>query len=230
MNPALWIWFWSGLFVITHLAISSTLLRPRLLAALGAQPYRGIYSLIALGTLLPMIVTFSLHEHSGPLLWYLRDNRPLRTLALLLMLFAFIFLVGSFVNPPPSAMGGGSPSARPHRILKLTRHPSFVAFSLFGFAHLLMNGWLGDVGFFGSFAVLGVLGGLHQDSRKVRELGASYVELMRATSFFPGAAIISGRQEFRASDIPWLAIGLGAALTVLIALLHPMLFGGRPLA
>ncbi|HEY2663604.1 MAG TPA: NnrU family protein, partial [Candidatus Binataceae bacterium] len=170
----------------------------------------------------------SLHKHSGPLLYYLRDNRAIRAVALLLMLFALIFLVGSFVNPAPSGMGGTAID-RPHRILKITRHPSFVAFTLFGFAHLLMNGWLGDLGFFGSFSALGILGGLHQDSRKVGELGARYVGLKQATSFFPGAAIISGRQEFRAGDIPWLAIGLGAALTAVIALLHPMLFGGAPL-
>jgi len=28
-------------------------------------------------------------------------------------------------------------------VLKLTRHPSFVAISLFGFALILMNGWAG---------------------------------------------------------------------------------------
>jgi uncharacterized membrane protein len=227
MNTAGWIWFWGALFVISHLVISSKPIRPRLVGAVGAQAYRGIYSLVAFATLLPLIFVFSYHKHSGPMLWYLRDNDTMRGLALLLMLFALIFFAGSLVNPAPSGIGAAI--GQPHRILKITRHPSFVAFILFGFAHLLMNGWLGDIGFFGTFCALGIVGGLHQDSRKLGELGAGYAELKRTTSFFPGAAIISGRQRFGAEDVPWLAIGLGVALFAITLALHPTLFGGHPL-
>jgi len=62
-------------------------------------------------------------------------------------------VVGSFINPNPGGMaaaGGGG--TEPRGILKITRHPSFVAFSLFGIAHILMNGWAGDVIFFGAFS------------------------------------------------------------------------------
>jgi uncharacterized membrane protein len=44
-------------------------------------------------------------------------------------------------------------------IQKVTRHPSFIAFAIFGFAHMLMNGWAGDILFFGSFPALSILGG-----------------------------------------------------------------------
>jgi uncharacterized membrane protein len=211
MNTAGWIWFWGALFVISHLVISSKLVRPKLVGAAGAQAYLGIYSLVAFATLVPLIFAFSYHKHSGPMLWYLRNHDTMRGLSMLLMLFAFIFFAGSLVNPAPSGIRGAA-IGQPHRILKITRHPSFVAFILFGFAHLLMNGWLGDIGFFGTFSALGIVGGLHQDSRKLGELGAGYSELKRASSFFPGAAIISGRQRFGADDVPWLAIGLGVAL------------------
>jgi|SRR5271166_436243 len=228
MNTAGWIWFWGVLFVISHLGISSKRVRPRLIRAVGAQAYRGIYSLVAFATLVPLIFAFSYHKHSGPMLWYLRDNDTMRALAMLLMLFAFMFFAGSLVNPAPSGMGGAV-IGEPHRILKITRHPLFVAFILFGFAHLLMNGWLGDIGFFGTFSALGLVGGWHQDSRKLGELGAAYAELERTSSFFPGGAIISGRQKFAADDVPWLALGLGVALTAIILWLHPTLFGGHPL-
>ena len=124
----------------------------------------------------------------------------------------------------------GAPSGSGARgILKITRHPSFVAFALFGFAHMLMNGFVGDLLFFAVFPALGIFGGMHQDQRKLQEFGDRYRRLMDETSFFPGAALWQGRQRWKASDMPWTAIGIGAAATVLIVFLHPMLFGGRPL-
>ena len=89
------------------------------------------------------------------------------------MFAAFILLAASLISPSPGAIGGSaSGNAGGIRgMLKLTRHPGFVAFSVFGFAHMLMNGWVGDVIFFGTFPALGIIGGLHQDNRKLRELG-----------------------------------------------------------
>ena len=74
-----------------------------------------------------------------------------------------------------------------------------------------------------------ILGGLHQQRRKMADLGDPYRRFVERTSFFPGAALWDGRQRWTAADTPWLALGIGAVLTVLIVMLHPMLFGGRPL-
>ena len=229
MDATVWIALWAILFLGTHLVISWAGVRDRLTSSLGEQPYRGIYSLVAFATLGPLIYVFAHHKHSGPLLWYLRDDAPIRWLAWLLMLAALIFLVGSFINPNPGQVGARSKSAEPHGILKITRHPSFVAFSLFGIAHMLMNGWAGDVIFFATFPALGIIGGMHQDQRKIRELGATYRELLSKTSFMPFAALISGRVRWTRADMPWAAIGAGAALTIMIVLLHPTIFGGNPL-
>jgi uncharacterized membrane protein len=92
-----------------------------------------------------------------------------------------------------------------------------------------MNGWAGDVLFFGSFPALGILGGLHQDSRKLHELGETYRRFVAETSFLPGAALFDGRQRWRRGDVPWLAIGIGIAATVVLVMLHPTIFGGAPL-
>ena len=94
---------------------------------------------------------------------------------------------------------------------------------------MLMNGWLGDVFFFGSFPALGILGGFHQDHRKLTELGEGYRRFVAETWFCPGAALLSGRQQWSRADTPWLAIGMGAAATILIVIAHPFLFGGSPL-
>jgi uncharacterized membrane protein len=230
MDATVWIGIWAFSFLASHLIISSSVVRARLISAVGDQPYRGIYSLVAAATLGPLIYEFARNKHAGPMLWYLRAVAPIRWLAWILMLTALILFVGSFINPNPGGMaaaGGGG--TEPRGILKITRHPSFVAFSLFGIAHILMNGWAGDVIFFGLFPALGIIGGMHQDQRKIRELGERYRAFIAKTSFMPFAALVSGRVQWTSADTPWAAIGAGAVLTVAIVALHPMLFGGNPL-
>jgi uncharacterized membrane protein len=229
MDATAWIALWAFSFFASHLIISSSAVRARLIDAIGEQPYRGIYSLVAAATLGPLIYEFARNKHAGPLLWYLRAVAPIRWLAWILMLAALILFVGSFINPNPGGLGAPANRTEPRGILKITRHPSFVAFSLFGLAHILMNGWAGDVIFFGMFPALGILGGMHQDARKIRELGESYREFLAKTSFVPFAALVRGRTRWTSNDMPWAAIGAGAVLTIAIVALHPTIFGGNPL-
>jgi uncharacterized membrane protein len=228
MNPVSAIGALAILFAGTHLFISSAFVRPRLVQRLGEQPFRGVYSLAAFATLIPLTIVFARHKHAGALLWYLRDAAPLRWLAWLMMLTALIFFVAGLVNPSPATIGASA--ERPVAgILKVTRHPSFIAFALFGIAHLLMNGWAGDVLFFGSFPALGIAGGIHQDRRKLHEIGEPYRRFVAETSFFPGVALFDGRQRWSGADMPWTAIAIGAAATIIIIILHPIIFGGSPL-
>jgi uncharacterized membrane protein len=230
MDPVESILLWAALFIGSHVVISSSAVRPRLIAAIGEQPYRGLYSIVSFATLIPLIIVFAHHKHAGPMLWYLRAVAPLRWLVWLAMLAAFVLLVSGLVTPSPAAIGAPAGSvAAPHGLLKVTRHPSFVAFALFGFAHMLMNGWVGDLIFFGTFPALGIIGGKHQDGRKLQDLGESYRMFMAETSFFPGIALVSGRQRWTAADVPWVGIIAGVALTVVTVIVHPWLFGGQPL-
>jgi uncharacterized membrane protein len=230
MYPVAWIGLWAILFVGTHLIISSSAIRPGLIARVGEQPYRGIYSFIGFATLIPLIVVFAGHKHSGPMLWYARADGPMRWLTWALMLLAFIMLVSGLVTPSPASIGAparGAPT--PRGLLKVSRHPSFVAFALFGFAHMLMNGWLGDLIFFGTFPLLGIVGGKAQDARKLREIGDGYRKFMDETSFFPGLALMSGRLKWASADMPWAGILVGIALAIVTIVVHPWLFGGQPL-
>lgn len=229
MDPTAWIALWAVLFVGTHVVISSNAIRPRLVAAVGEQPYRGIYSLVSFATFVPLVIEFARHKHAGAMLWDLRGVGPVRWVSWLLMLLAFIFFAAGLMNQSPAGMGGAGREVTPSGVLKLTRHPGFVAFSMFGFAHMLMNGFIGDLAFFATFPALSIFGGIHQDHRKEQELGESYRKLEAQTSFFPGAAVAAGRQHFGASDIPWIGIMIGMFVTAVILMLHPMIFGGNPL-
>src|ERR1019366_3485567 len=193
MGATVWIALWAVLFLARHLIISSSAVRFRLISAVGEQPYRGIYSLIAFATLGPLIYEFARNKHAGPLLWALRAVPPIRGLAWLLMLTALILFAGSFIAPTPGGIGAPEGGSQPRGPLKITRHPGLVGFSLFGIAHMLMNGRAGDVIFFGLFPALSIIGGMHQDRRKIRELGDRYRQFLAKTSFVPFAALIGGR-------------------------------------
>jgi uncharacterized membrane protein len=228
MDPVAEIALWTGLFVGMHFLLSSRPVRTRLVGLVGAQPFRGIYSLVAIGMFIPMVVVFGHNKHAGAMLWNLRGEPAVRGLTWLLMFLAVILLVAGLINPNPAAIGAPSRN-RPTSILKITRHPSFVAFVCFGLGHLLMNGWAGDVIFFGGFVVLGIVGGIHQDRRKLQEIGAPYREFLAATSFFPGGALISRRVQWSRGDMPWTAAGVGIAAAIALVVFHPLMFGGSPL-
>jgi uncharacterized membrane protein len=228
MDPVAEIALWTSLFVGMHFLLSSGPVRASLVGLIGVQPFRGIYSLVALGTFIPMVLAFAHNKHAGATLWNLRGEPAARGLTWLLMLAAVILLAAGLINPNPAAMGAPSRN-RPTGILKITRHPSFVAFVCFGLGHMLMNGWAGDIIFFGGFVMLGIVGGIHQDRRKLREIGTPYREFLTATSFVPGGALIGRRVEWSRGDMPWTAVGVGIVAAIVLVTLHPVMFGGSPL-
>jgi uncharacterized membrane protein len=120
-------------------------------------------------------------------------------------------------------MIGGSLEAR--GIIRVTRHPMNMAFALFGIAHMVANGALGDVFFFGQFAVLGLLGPFHMDARLAREKGEEYREFLRTTSVIPFVAIARGRNRFEAGEIALPMFVIGVAAFVALVVFHGKLMG-----
>lgn len=217
--------FWVA-FAGSHVVLSSAGVRPALVRRVGALGFLGLYSLVALATFLPLVQVFAAHKHAGPLLWTTLGPPVLaRGLNHVLMAAAFCLLVGSLLpgSTPPSAMQARGPVVA-RGLTRITRHPMLVAFALFGLAHLLVNGNLGDLVFFGGFPLFAWIGARHQDARKARDL-PGYGELVASTSLVPFAAIVGGRQRLVMAELPVAALLLGLALTVVIRLLHPRLFG-----
>lgn len=213
-------------FAGTHVWMSSAGPRARLVDRLGAVGFQGTYSMVALATFGPLLWIFWTHKHAGPLLWSTIGPPEMARIAnYVLMAAALALLVCSLVpsGAAPSAMQARGPvTAR--GLTRVTRHPMLAAFGIFGIAHLLVNGNLGDIVFFAGFPLFAWIGGRHQDSRKVREV-PGYEQLVATTSIAPFGAILRGRQRLVVRELPFGALGAGLAGTVLLRTYHHLLFG-----
>ena len=216
---------WWLLFGGAHTIMSAPSWRPKLAASLGERGFLGLYSLIAIATIVPMCMYYGAHKHAGPQLWVtLFPYLISRDLNILLMLLAFALFVSGFVARPPSSMlASGEPQA--YGVMRITRHPTFASFWLFGLSHCLMNGALSDLVFFGGFVVYSWLGARHQDERKAADL-PGYAEFRASTSFVPFGAIISRQQSLPTGELRWGMIILSLVVFYLVRAYHPGMFGG----
>jgi len=212
----------SALFVLTHLAMSHGAIRATLVAKLGAGPFLGLYSLVSFLTLGPASVLWWQNRHLGPVLWQFNPWVE-RGIALVLMLVAIEFLFLMLADPSPASMLPGS--KEPRGILRVTRHPMNMSLALFGLAHLLANGTVGDVAFFGSFFVLGVVGPFQMDARLKKKRGEGFAEFCRQTSVIPFVAILRGRTKFRADEISFPLFLIGVVVYVALVIFHGRFFG-----
>src|SRR5919204_3327951 len=135
-------------FLLTHL-VTSTPLRPKLVAALGEWPYRGAYSGVAFITLAWMIWAYA--GAPRDILW-----PGLRHVPLVVMPIAFILVAtGYFRNPTMVGADGLLKSEDPARgMIRITRHPIMWGIMLWAAAHILARGDVKSLIFFGGFLVL----------------------------------------------------------------------------
>ena len=104
-------------FLATHF-VTSTPLRPVLVNAIGEWPYRGVYSLVALVTLVWMIWAYAAAPRD--VLWV-----GSRTIPYLLMPLAFVLIAcGYWRNPTMVGADKLLKSEEPARgMIRITRHP-----------------------------------------------------------------------------------------------------------
>ena len=210
---------WVG-FAASHIVLSSTAVRPRLVATLGEQGYAGVFSLVSLGFFVPLAWTyFGGAKHTGPLLWALPIGELGRWLLYIGNGVAFVLLAAGLVTPSAASMG--QEAAEPRGAHFITRYPLVMGIGLWGLLHLPVNGYASDVAFFAGFPLFAVLGCWHQDQRK-RATQDGYRAWCDQTPFLP----FSGRQLLRGlREISPIALVVGLALTVGLRWFHSPLFG-----
>jgi uncharacterized membrane protein len=223
MDPLALLALATATFLATHF-VSSTPLRPALIARLGEWPYRGLYSTVAFAALAWMIWAYADAPRES-LLW-----APLRLAPLAAMPLAFVLLAcGYWRNPTMVGADRLLASDDPARgMIRITRHPIMWAIILWSAAHILARGDVKSLLFFGGFLALAVFGSISLDRRKARTAGADWKRFAAATSHVPFVAVAQGRNRIAWGEIGWLRPLAGLLLFAAFFLLHPWLFGARP--
>lgn len=124
---------------IHSISIVAPQLRTRLVAALGPNPWRGLYSLVSAVGFGLILYGFHL-SRLQPLVLYV-PPLWLRHVTFLLMLPVFPLMFAAYL---------------PGRIKTALKHPMLASVKFWALAHLLANGMLADVLLFGSFLVWAV--------------------------------------------------------------------------
>lgn len=188
-------------FVIGHLILSHPSVRTPLRNKLGKIGFRGGYSLVAGATFTWMIWSFGNAPRTP--LW----EAPTFFVhgSLTLMVIAFFLIICGYTTPNPGVldMEQKGIAQGPSGVMKITRHPVMWGVALFGISHILANGHLEGLIFFGSLSALALLGASHIDYRKSQRLGDVWRDYMAITSHIPMAAILSGRTRVEVGEIKW---------------------------
>jgi uncharacterized membrane protein len=179
-----------GLFVASHELLSHPLRAP-LVARLGNGGFAVVYSLLALGTLGAAVQLW--RQIPKMRLW--DTPAAVYPLALGAMLVAFIFFVGSVTAPNPAMMPGVK--GAPRGLQRITRHPMMWSFVIWAGVHMVMTADPRTIVLASGIATLALVGTVMQDFKK-RQGNPDYEAHIAATSHVPFAAILSGRQPWRA--------------------------------
>lgn len=213
-------------FTLLHRLVSGTRLRDMLVARLGEGAFRGVFSLASAGAL-------------GWLIWAYGKARMLevtpladwRWLAAVLMAVALLLIVLGLMTPGPTVVGGekllqrDDPARGIHRV---TRHPFLWGLALWSAVHLAYNPGAANLVFFGTFLVVSAAGTFSIDAKRARAFGELWQRYAARTSNLPFAAILQGRNRLVAGEFSLLALGVAAAVFVLVSLLHARVFGLPP--
>ena len=205
------------LFASSHMLLASRPIRIRLIARLGEERFRAVYSIVALAFFAPLVLYYLTHRHAGPLLWSVPDSGAVELVLVLANVVGFVLLVAG-VMPRRPAPVADAPRGEPGGVHRITRHPVFMGLGLWALAHAISNGHASDVAFFGGIVVFVLVGSWHQDRRKLAEGDMRFERLHATTAFLP----FTGRQALRGlMELPPVAVVVGIAVALVARYLHP---------
>jgi uncharacterized membrane protein len=193
---------------------------------LGEIGFLVVYSLTALATSAWFIAAYA----AAPRLVLWPTQRWMALVPVVVMPFAAILVIAGYTTPNPTAVAmeraarTDDPGAG---ILSITRHPVMWGIGLWAISHLIANGSLRSVLFFGMIAALALGGTVLIDRKKRLALGSNWVRLVQVTSNLPFAALVAGRTRLRLRQIGVLRIVAGLLLYLVLYQAHRF-FAGVP--
>jgi uncharacterized membrane protein len=193
-------------FVGTHLLLSHPLRQP-IVGALGNGAFLGMYSAIAAATLAWLALVYRSAPAGAPL-WPVGDG--LWAAATVVMLLAPILLMGSLIRNP-AFPNPGSPvqvPAEARGVYAVTRHPMMWSFALWGLCHIAVYPAAPNIILASAIIGLALVGAALQDRKKEALQPATWPAWESKTSYWPFAAIISGKAQLGGFGAHALAGGL----------------------
>ena len=215
-------------FVGLHLLMSSGLVRPRLVLAVGEGRFAAIYSIVAGASFSAMIATYAMSPFE--VIWTAPAWTAWITVAVM-PVAVFLVIVG-YTQPNPTAVMQGDALGAPDAaagVMAITRHPVLWGVALFALAHVPPNGDFASAILFAAVAVLAIGGAFHLDARKRASGGEAWARFESLTSNLPFWGIVTRKTHLSIREIGlWRCLLALAALLVLMWL-HPLAIGVTPL-
>jgi uncharacterized membrane protein len=211
-------------FCGSHIFLSSTRMRGSLREQLGEYGFLAVYSLTAVVTFAWLLMAYA----RAPTIELWPRQSWTALIPVVVMPLATILLVAGYTTPNPTTVGMER-SARADDpapgILRVTRHPVMWAIGLWALSHLVANGDLRSLIFFGALAGLSLGGTVLIDRKKRLALGSDWSRLAALTSNLPFAALAAGRTRLRWRDVSVLRIIAGLLLYAVLYHGHSVIAG-----
>ena len=215
------------IWIGVHVGLAGTRLRDGVVARIGDTPFRGVFSVLSIASIIFLVRAWSLSPTEP--LWFTPDW--LRWILVLAMLPAFVLFVASVSQPNPTMIGPPGVAVRPPRgMTPVTRHPMLWSFAIWAAVHVIGNGDSASMVFFGAFLITALAGMPSIDAKLARRDPATWQALSAATSILPFGAIAAGRNRFVPYEFGLLTLVIAVVGWVVVLLLHPVLFGTAPAA
>jgi uncharacterized membrane protein len=225
-----WLALAAAFLLATHFGISSTGLRPALVGRLGEKAYTALYSVISLVALVWLAMAYADAPYEP--VWM--PSAWMWFIPLVVMPLSFLLLVGGLSAPNPTAVGQSGLMEKelgPQGVLRITRNPVMWAIGLWALAHMVPNGDQASLLFFGTLAVLAILGSYLIDTKNAHRKGLTWERWAELSSNVPFVALAQGRQTLGPAirEIGWIRLAVALVLYAVFLHGHRWLFGVSPL-
>ncbi|MDA0260741.1 MAG: NnrU family protein [Proteobacteria bacterium] len=214
----------TAIFLGVHILVSGTPLRRIVVRVIGEGPYAALFSLISLGGLVWMV--FSFREAPFIAVWQIPH---IAWVGIVVMPVALIFAIAGLTTKGPSLSGSGADDTEDKDIaigiVRITRHPFQWAVALWSASHLIANGDVASLIFFGALLVLSLAGPHLIDAKQRNRNPDRFARISAVTSNLPFAAIFAGHTQLSIGEIGWWRIALASILYVLLLFGHGWVFG-----
>ena len=186
-----WVVVAAAAFVGTHFLLSHPL-RAAIVARIGAAGFLGVYSLVALVTIVWLAMAYRAAPMT-PMLWPVGD--ALWAAVSVVMLLASVLLMGSLIGNPalPDPTGAATMPTEAVGVFAITRHPMLWSFTLWGACHIAVYPVAANIVVAVSIIVLSLVGAALQDRKKEVLTPERWRAWEARTSYWPFVAMAAGR-------------------------------------